>query len=145
MPPATAPHPRVFVAHPVYRVLAAFSALGAGLLAWQLWRGVDPITPIILGICLVLLVRFLRFALARVTLDAQGVAVQMPWRAPRAVAFRQLSAVHEEGRGIRSILLLYHPQAGNGLLDLEGLHSLALPAVREQSELFQTLSDRTPA
>ena len=45
----------------------------------------------------------------------------------------------EEGRLQRVILLLYHPLCADGQMDLDDLHSLALPALEEQTDLLEIL------
>jgi hypothetical protein len=68
------------------------------------------------------------------------VRVFAPGASPREVEFRQFSAVYEEGRGLKSILLLYHPRAENGLFALDEEHTLVLPAVNQHEELLAALS-----
>lgn len=150
MPPTTPQHSQIYPAHPIYRVLALVSTAALGLLAWQLRtiarqagsQELEAGTFLFLGISLILLLRFARMAAARVTLDAETLSLQLPWATPRTVAFRQISQVHEDGRGIRSILLLYHPHRANGLVDIDQLLSLALPAVVHQDELLRALNER---
>ena len=70
--------------------------------------------------------------------------VGAPLAQPLQVQFRQLAEVSEEGRLQRVILLLYHPLCADGLVDLDDLHSLALPALEEQTDLLEILQARTP-
>lgn len=141
---------QVFPAHPIYRILTLVSTAVLGLLAWQLRnvarqagsQELEAGTFLFLGISLILLLRFARMATARVTLDAEAISLHLPWTPPRTVAFRQISQVHEDGRGIRSILVLYHPRTAGGLVDADELTSLTLPAVVRQDELLVALNDR---
>jgi hypothetical protein len=64
--------------------------------------------------------------------------------APQQVQFRQLVEVSEEGRFQRVIVLLYHPLRSQGLVELDDLRSLALPALEAQTDLLELLQTRTP-
>ena len=82
--------------------------------------------------------------MSRVEVDDRGLTLLQPLASPQQVQYRQLAEVSEEGRLQRVILLLYHPLRPDGLLDLDDLRSLALPALEEQSDLLEILQARTP-
>lgn len=85
-----------------------------------------------------------RLMLSRVLLGDRAIAYQ-PWGGPlRRVEFRQLMSVSESGRAGNAIILLYHPTEPSGLLDLERVDSLVLPAVTEQNALLETLEAHVP-
>ena len=132
-----------------YRPVERYAFLGgAGLLAalfcaWALWRQFDWITLLFCFGCLFAAASFGSQLLARVELDAAGLRLVSPF-ARRRVEFRQLDSATEAGRLLRVIVVTYHPLAPNGLLDLEDLHSVTLPAVNQQYELLAMLQARAP-
>jgi hypothetical protein len=58
------------------------------------------------------------------------------------VEYRQLTDVYEEGRGLKSILLVYHPRLDTGLLDLDKEENLSLPPVNQHEELLAALQEK---
>ncbi len=134
----------VYTAFPLYRVLALASALLVLLFVWQLRTGFDAGALLFLALMLWLALRFGRMALSRVEVLADRVRLLRPFSAPQVVEFRQLEAVYEEGRGFSSILVTYHPRQPDGLLDLEEVKHLSLPAVNDHAGLLATLIAHIP-
>ncbi len=128
-----------YAAHPKYRLWAAAWAAVAGVSAWQLRQGIDAGALLFLGIALALLVWYGREVGSTVTLEGRRLRLHRPLAADAVVEFRQLAAVHQEGRIGASILLHYHPLAADGLVALDNLRSLALPALVDQEELMGIL------
>jgi len=132
-----------------YRSVERYAFLGgAGLLAalfcaWALWRQFDWITLIFLCGCLFAAGSFGIQLLARVEVDESGFQVVTPMAA-RRVEFRQLDSATEAGRLLRVIVVTYHPLLENGLLDLDDLRSVTLPAVNPQYELLELLQQHAP-
>ena len=62
----------------------------------------------------------------------------------RRVEFRQLDSATEAGRLLRVVVVTYHPLLENGLLDLDDLRSVTLPAVNQQYELLELLQQHAP-
>jgi hypothetical protein len=83
-----------------------------------------------------------RALFSRVQLDEQGITVAMPWRKAQQIAWRQVVSVNEAGRFFRGLSLLYYPQQANGLVDLEQVYSLVLPAVVDQEQLLEAIEAR---
>jgi hypothetical protein len=77
-----------------------------------------------------------------VTLTEDRIRVLAPGASPREVEYRQFSAVYEEGRGLKSILLLYHPRAENGLFAHDEERTMVLPAVNHHDALLAELMAR---
>jgi hypothetical protein len=130
----------IYTGHPLYRLLAALCVLLVLLFAWQLRAGWDWGTLFFLAVALWSALRCARLMLGRVEMLADRLRLHLPGSSPHEVEFRQFSAVYEEGRGLKSILLLYHPRTATGLFDLDVEHSLVLPAVNEQAELLAALT-----
>ena len=65
--------------------------------------------------------------------------------ATRTVALRQLMSVSTSGRAGKALILLYHPDRGDGMLDLDDVRSLVLPALDEQDALQSYLEAQVPA
>ncbi len=126
-----------------YGLLTAFGAAAAIFCAWALWRQFDWITLIFLFGCLFAALSFANQWASRVEIDAQGFWLHAPLRR-RRVEFRQIDNAVEAGRIARGIVVTYHPLAPNGLLDLDELHSVALPAVAQQENLLEALRARCP-
>ena len=136
--PATTYHPTG-----QYGLLTAFGAGAAIFCAWALWRQFDGITLIFLFGCLFAAFSFATQWASRVEVDDRGFWLRAPLRS-RRVEFRQLDSAVEAGRIVRGIVVTYHPLATNGLLDLDTLHSVALPAVAHQETLLEALRARCP-
>jgi hypothetical protein len=126
-----------------YGLLTAFGAAAALFCAWALWRQFDWITLIFMVGCLYAALAFADRWAARVEIDGQGLQLCTPLRR-RRVEFRQIDSATEAGRIARGIVVTYHPLAPNGLLDLDTLHSVALPAVGDQATLLEALRARRP-
>jgi hypothetical protein len=60
------------------------------------------------------------------------------------VEFRQLDDATVAGRVAHRIVVTYFPLRDNGLLDLDELRSLTLPAVDHQAELLALLESKRP-
>lgn len=82
--------------------------------------------------------------LSRIEVDVAELRLRKPWRRPRAVAFRQMDALHPAGRLFPALVFTYHPVQPDGLLDLQDIHTLTLPAVEEQELLLHLLRARAP-
>lgn len=132
-----------------YRAVDRYALLGgAGLLAalfcaWALWRQFDWITLIFLFGCLFAAGAFGIQLRSRVEVDGEGLRLVAPF-ARRHVQFRQLDGATEAGRLLRVIVVTYHPLQENGLLDLDDLRSVTLPAVNQQYDLLELLEQRAP-
>ncbi len=136
--------PTIYRPHARYVLITAVAALSIPALIWLLLRGVDLAGVLFLLFAVGLLFFAVRGLLSRVEVDERGLTLRQPLARPQAVQYRQLAEVSEEGRLQRVILLLYHPLRPDGLLDLDDLRSLALPALEEQSDLLEILQARAP-
>jgi hypothetical protein len=130
----------VYTPAPIYRVLGLVSGIAACLLIWQLAQRFDWGALIFLGVMLWITVRLGRMAAGRVEVAADRVRYVPPYGRAQEVEFRQMRDVYAEGRGFQSILVAYYPRLPNGLLDLDDIKHLALPAVRDHAGLFATLT-----
>jgi hypothetical protein len=135
----------IFTGHILYRLLTALCVLLALLFAWQLMDHWDWGALLFLGVAAWSAVRCWRLMSSKVEVAEDRVRVLAPGASPREVEFRQFSAVYEEGRGLKTILLLYYPRAENGLFTLDEEQTLVLPAVNQHEELFAALTARVPA
>jgi hypothetical protein len=133
-----------FRPHPRYVLIAGIAGLSMLVLLWLLWRRPELGSALFFAFAAGLLFFALRSLFSHVEVDEHGLTLFRPLARPQAVQFRQLVEVSEEGRFQRVLLLLYHPLRSNGLIDLDDLRSLALPALEEQPELFELLQARTP-
>ena len=136
--------PTTYRPHARYVLITAVAALSIPALIWLLLRGVDLAGVLFLLFAVGLLFFAVRGLLSRVEVDERGLTLLQPFASLQAVQYRQLAEVSEEGRLQRVILLLYHPLRPDGLLDLDDLRSLALPALEEQSVLLEILQARAP-
>src|SRR5688572_22153632 len=126
----------IYTGHLLYRLLAALCVLLALLFAWQLYNRWDWGALLFLAVAVWSAYRYFVLMSSKVEVNADCVRVLAPGASPREVRFRQFSAVYEEGRGLKSILLLYHPLAANGLFDLDEERTLMLPAVNQHEALL---------
>jgi hypothetical protein len=129
----------IYTGHQLYRLLAALCVLLAALFAWQLVNRWDWGALLFLGVAAWCAYRCFVVMSSKVEMTSDRVRVLAPGAPPREVEFRQFSAVYEEGRGLKSILLLYHPRADTGLFDLDVERTLMLPAVNRHDELLAAL------
>ena len=130
--------------HVLYRVLAALCGLLVLLFGWQLFTRWDWGALLFLGVAAWSAVRCYLLMSSKVVVTDDRVQVLSPGGAPRTVEFRQLSAVYEEGRGLKSILLLYHPRTDAGIFALDEEATLVLPAVNQHAELLAALTAKVP-
>jgi hypothetical protein len=135
----------IYKGHTFYRVLAALSATLALLFAWQLSARWDWGALFFLLVCGGTTVRCLLLMSSKVEIAQDRVRLFAPGRAPHEVEFRQFAAVYAEGRGLPSILLLYHPRNAAGLVDVEREATLALPAVNGHEALLAALTAEVKA
>ncbi|HHY58660.1 MAG TPA: hypothetical protein GYA08_24860 [Chloroflexi bacterium] len=124
-----------------YGLLTAFGVGAAIFCAWALWRQFDWITLIFMIGCLFAAFSFAAQWSARVEVDRQGFWLRSLWR-HRRIEFRQIDDATEAGRIVRGIVVTYHPLMPNGLLNLDELHSVTLPAVGRQQTLLEQLRAR---
>lgn len=128
----------------IYVAIAAIGLIFTGLLAREFWRGATlgafPFLVLSLGLAVW---SALSFA-TRVYATATSLTVHAPLRTPNTVEFRQLIMVAQSGRLIPVISLLYYPRQADGLLTLDTVTSLHLPALREQNELLAQLQASIP-
>ena len=80
--------------------------------------------------------------LTRVELDATEIRMRQLWRTPKQVAFRQMNSLEVAGRLFSSLVFTYYPLQPDGLLDLQDLYTLTLPALEEQDLLLHLLEAR---
>ena len=147
---------RDFKPTPRYALMTGAGLVVGLLLLWQLlaplrhgvpfrWEqllsgeGLFSITSLVLAFY------FARQAATRVTLTRRAITRAMPFSAPRTVELRQLMSVSTSGRAGNALILLYHPDRGDGLLDLDDVRSLVLPALDEQDALQSYLETQVPA
>jgi hypothetical protein len=129
-----------YTGHSFYRVLAALCVVLILLFAWQLRARWDWGALLFMAIAAWSAFRCVRLMWSRVETTDDRVRLLAPGSSPREIEFRQFSGVHEEGRGLKSILVVYHPRLETGLLDLDDERTLLLPAVNGHDELLATLA-----
>jgi hypothetical protein len=136
--------PTTYRPHARYVLITGIAAVSVVALLWLLLLRLELASVLFLLFAAGLLFFAVRSLFSSVEVDEHGLTLVRPLSQPLQVQFRQLAEVSEEGRLQRVILLLYHPLRPDGLVDLDDLHSLALPALEEQSDLLETLQARTP-
>jgi hypothetical protein len=137
--------PKQYRPHFVYIAIIAVGLVLSGLLVREFWLGATlgalPFLAISLGLAVW---GFLAFA-TRVEVTPTSLTVYTPLRKPTTVEFRQLIMVAESGRLLQVISLLYYPRQADGLLTLDTVASLHLPALRGQAELLAQLQTSIPS
>ena len=111
---------------------------------WTLSQGFDTGSALFFTICLFGAIWSAMSLISRVAVDTAGLTLHAPPGRARRVEFRQLDSVDEGGRFIKVIVLLYHPFDESGLIDLDTLYSLTLPALENQTALLERLQAVTP-
>jgi hypothetical protein len=135
----------VFTGHNLYRLLTALCVVLALLFAWQLSNRWDWGALFFLAIALWSALRCYRLMSSKVEVTEDRVRIVTPGGALREVEFRQFSAVYEEGRGLKSIMLLYHPRTEQGIISIDVEQNLVLPAVNQHEELLAALTAKVPS
>lgn len=135
----------IYRGHSLYRVLTAISVVMVLLFGWQLFNRWDWGALLFMAIAAWSAIRSYRLMASRVELTDDRLRLLTPGSAAREIEFRQLSDVYDEGRGLRSILLLYHPRLETGLFDLDSELTLVLPAVDGHDELLAALKGKLPS
>ena len=133
-------YPVTFRAQPLYWFIAALCVLLILLFGWQLRAGLDWGTLFFMAIALWMTVHYAQLMASRIEIDADRLRLHTPLAAPRVVEFRQISGVHETGRGLKSIVVLYHPRMDTGIVDIDAIRTLHLPAVDKHDELLAMLT-----
>ena len=147
---------RHFKPTPRYALLAGAGLVVGLMLLWQLlaplrhgvpfrWEHLLSGEGLFTGTSLELALYFARQAATRVTLTRRAITRRIPLGATRTVALRQLMSVSTSGRAGNALILLYHPDRGDGMLDLDDVRSLVLPALDEQDALQSYLEAQVPA
>src|SRR4051794_17971934 len=117
---------KTYTGNSFYRLLTVLCVVLVLLFGWQLWNRWDWGALLFLGVAVWSGYRCFLLMSSKVELTDDRVRAIAPGSAPREVLFRQLSSVYEEGRAMKSILLLYHPRAESGLFELDEENSLVL-------------------
>jgi hypothetical protein len=135
---------QIYSGHILYRALTALCVLLTLAFAWQLVANWDWGTLLFLLISAWTAVRCAILMSSKIVIAADRLHVQVPLRTPREVEFRQVAAVHEEGRGLKRILILYHPRNDAGIVTIDEELTLELPAVNDHDALLAALQARVP-
>ncbi len=134
-----------FSAHSRYRLFAILGAVVTLLFVWDLTRlfALDTLFFFVVSLGFTLI--NLRWMLMKIELTPTGFTLHRPWQGPLHLDFRQVVAVHEEGRFVRAVSLVYYPvEPASGLVDMERPRSLFLPALERQDELVNVLRREMP-
>jgi len=130
--------------HPIYRWLALGCLVLTGLLGWSLRQGLRGDDLFFFLTIAAITVWFGHTLCSQIRLNERSIVLQTPLRGVQEVEFRQLVSVMETGRFMKSLSLLYYARQPDGLLDLDRVHHLLLPAVVDQENLLTTIQARIP-
>ena len=135
----------IFLPRPAYRLYSAGGAAVALLFAWEFMAEFSLPALFFLLVALGFAVVYLRWALMRLDLTADGVIVHAPPQAPRQLLFRQMITCVEAGRIMPGLSLVYWPVNADGLVDTDDApRTLFLPALARQEQLLAALQERIP-
>jgi hypothetical protein len=135
---------QTFSPHPLYRWLTLGCLLLTGLLGWSLVTVITAEEFFFFILSATICLWFGNSFLSQVHVDEKTVEVRSPLHGVQRVEFRQLVSVTETGRFIQALSLLYYPRQTNGLLDLDHIQHLLLPAVVDQATLLTAMEARIP-
>jgi hypothetical protein len=138
------PDVRRYMPHPFYKLLAVLSLLLAAGMGWDLAQALSPGALLFLAVSLGIAAWSILAMCSRVEVAPASICLVTLLHGCRCVDFRQLSSVTEDGRVNPVITIIYHPQLENGLLDLDHVDTMHLPAVTDQAELLAHLQARMP-
>ena len=132
----------VFIPRPTYRIFTAGGAAVALLFAWETVNEFSLPALFFLLAAVGFVVVYLRWALMRLELTADGVILHAPLQPPRQILFRQLITCVEAGRIMPGLSLVYWPATADGFVDTDAPRTMFLPAVARQEKLMAALRDR---
>lgn len=135
---------QTFLPHPLYRWLTLGCLLLTGLLGWSLIDSIALEEFFFFLLSATISIWFGNALFSRIQLQERTITLHTPLRGVQAVDFRQLVSAAETGRMMHSLSLLYHPRQPDGLLDLEQIQHLWLPAVVDQEQLLTAIEARIP-
>ena len=142
--PATGPEPAGYPPHPRY-LLYLVVALGACIyLGWLFLRAPEWTYLFFIALCVASAAWAAWNLGTAVATDASSIVVRTPLGRARRVDYRQFAEVAPGGRFLPTLVVLYYPLRADGLLDLDELRSLHLPATEARDELLADLQKRTP-
>lgn len=144
--PMSAGIPAVYPARRIYFLLALVGLLVSGLLAREALEsqaGERLVSLFMFGVSLAFGALHLAWALTRVEITSQEMTVHRPGRRPLRLDLRQVVDVHQGGRFLATLSLVYHPVAPDGRVELDTPRILFLPAFQRQDELVELLGRRT--
>lgn len=130
---------QTFLPHPLYRWLTLGCLLLTGLFAWSLIDSITLEEFFFFLLSATISIWFGNALFSRIQLQERTITLHSPLRGVQAVDFRQVVSATEAGRLLHSLTLLYHPRQPDGLLDLEQIKHLGLPAVVDQDQLLATI------
>lgn len=132
----------VFLPRSTYRLFAVGGAVVALLFLREILNGFSLSALFYLlgatGFTLI----YLRWALMRLELTADGVTVRAPLQAPKHIQFRQMITCAEAGRFMPGVSLVYWPISADGIVETDVPRTLFLPAVARQEKLLAALQER---
>jgi hypothetical protein len=135
---------QTFAPHPIYRWLTLVCLLLTGLMGWSLFDAITLEEFFFFLLSVTITLWFAITLLSQIRLDERTIALQTPLRGVQQVDFRQVVSAAEAGRLQRSLVVLYHPRQPDGLLDLDQIQALRLPAVVDQETLLTAIEARIP-
>lgn len=133
---------QTFLPHPLYRWFTISSLLLTGLLGWSLIESITLTEFFFFLLSATISIWFGNALFSRIRLQERTITLQTPLRGVQEVDFGQLVSAAEAGRLMHSLALLYHPRQPDGLLDLERIQLLRLPAVVDQEQLLEAIEAR---
>lgn len=136
---------QTFTPHPLYRWLTMGCFVLTGLLGWSLIATITLEEFFFFILSATISLWFSNALFSQVRLDERTLALQTPLSGIQRVEFRQMVSATESGRFLHSLSLLYHPRQADGLLDLDHVQHLLLPAVVDQEKLLTAIEARIPS
>ena len=127
-----------------YTIFSVLTGTLSVLFAWSLSREFDWGSAFFLVVCAVSAIWLASKAFSAVTVSGTGLTLHSFGRFQTHVEYRQLAAVHQTGRFLNVIVVMYYPKQANNLLALEAMENLTLPAVSDQSSLLNHLEAHVP-
>lgn len=143
-PPTRAGHTRRWHVQKWYAASALLCSVLALPFFWQLARGFEPGALLFALICLGIGLWQWRAFRTQVATEGDRLVIHAPLSSTRRIEFGQLLDVVQEGRVNPTLLIMYHPRAADGRIDLDDVQTVTLPALQEQSTLLERLEGYVP-
>lgn len=134
----------LYPARRIYQIFALIGLVMTLLFVWTLSQTFDWLTLLFMVSTAFFMMVNARWMLMRAELTPSGLTIHGPFDQTTHIDFRQMAEVHEAGRMAPGVGIVYYGLAENGLIEMDELQTIFLPALEDQQEFLQILRNEVP-